>query len=88
MSNYGHIKPIECPVCGNVNDDATCLETPEQKPEPGDFTICAKCGEIMVFTDDLSTKAADLDDMLTLTPQHHEYLDGLQKFIRKERIVG
>ena len=38
--------------------------------------------------DDLSAKAADLDDMLKLTPQHHEYLDGLQKFIRKERIVG
>lgn len=38
-----------CLACGCIIDAATAVDA-NAKPSSGDFTLCLKCGHIMVFT--------------------------------------
>jgi hypothetical protein len=54
--------PRFCPVCFNILDSITGLET-ENPPEPGDFSICLKCGavlRVMMATDGLDYALSSL----------------------------
>ena len=43
-----------CTACGEILDRASCCsEDPVEMPTPGDITICAGCGHVMVFDDKL-----------------------------------
>lgn len=44
-----------CPKCGK-RFDATSSAVGEHRPKPGDVTICIKCGGILFFKDDLTTR--------------------------------
>jgi hypothetical protein len=37
-----------CPSCGDILDAATSVEG-DARPEPGDLTICFRCGHLMAF---------------------------------------
>lgn len=41
-----------CTRCGDKLDAATCVGD-DEGPTPGDITICATCGHVMAFADDL-----------------------------------
>ena len=42
--------PTLCPVCGYFFDAASPVGKGKAKPKPGDFTLCMKCGGILLFT--------------------------------------
>jgi hypothetical protein len=58
------IKPSACTSCGEEMDATTMIEEKDRKftihedvePEPGDFTICVKCGHVMGFCSDLTLR--------------------------------
>src|ERR1035437_5604555 len=41
-----------CPVCGYEMDAATRPGNHEDKPGPGDLSLCMKCGEVGAFRED------------------------------------
>jgi hypothetical protein len=49
------VPPSPCLACGKMNDMAMGT-TPDTRPSPGDFTICATCGHVMVFAADLTLR--------------------------------
>jgi Zn ribbon nucleic-acid-binding protein len=46
----------KCLACGVRMDRATNMFDGHWKPSPGDFTICLKCGHLMIFADDLRVR--------------------------------
>jgi len=54
-----------CLNCGIINDACTNLDE-DARPDPGDFTICFKCGHLMVFADDLSLRKPTDAEMLII----------------------
>lgn len=47
-----HVPESPCTACGRPMNGATCVGD-EAAPEPGDFTVCIRCGHLMVFGDQL-----------------------------------
>ena len=43
---------LKCLYCGRQTDSATGMD-PGTIPKPGDVTVCAYCGEVLVITGDL-----------------------------------
>ena len=57
------VPSMPCPKCGVSNDGATDLSNEGNKPKAGDFTICIKCGNIGIFTEDLHVRTAWTDEI-------------------------
>jgi hypothetical protein len=58
MEPYNNSYPTannRCPKCRNKLDKAFCT-TGDFKPRAGDFTLCAKCGVLLVFDDKLTLR--------------------------------
>jgi hypothetical protein len=51
-----------CSLCGRMNDSAVCASDPSETPQPGHFTICLNCGAVMVFKEDLTTRAITAEE--------------------------
>lgn len=47
--------PSSCTACGTPLDRATGVDT-DDNPNPGDVTICFRCGHIMAFATDLTMR--------------------------------
>jgi len=53
-----------CLRCGHTFDRASNL-TGKGRPEPGDLTLCIKCGSLLKFRDDLTVElVSDMDGEL------------------------
>ncbi len=74
-----------CPSCGYKIEEATFIGKKTKKPKPGDFSLCFKCGEILCFKPDLTVRAAELNDLVNLSPENSAMLDRAQKAIRTFR---
>lgn len=49
-----------CPYCGKVNE----VHVGEHgAPKPGDVSLCWTCGQPGIYTDDLSTRKPDEDEL-------------------------
>lgn len=57
----------------------------ELRAKPGDMAVCFKCGEILVFTDDLGLRQSDLNDMAKIAPFERENLGRAQRLVRRDR---
>lgn len=68
-------------------DAAAGMSKPDIHPRPGDFSLCGKCGEILVFSDNLTQRAADLNDLLTLGQNEGHQLTVVQQVIRQHRFI-
>lgn len=55
LGTQNEVPASRCPACGQINDMATSVGA-DAKPEPGDATICIRCGHIAVFADDLALR--------------------------------
>lgn len=80
-----------CPTCGYELDAATNLVSIYDRsttPNKGDFSLCFKCGEILVFAEDLSLHLATLDELMAADSTNHSQLSHIQQKIRKERPLG
>ncbi len=53
-----------CPYCGKFGGSAAGdAENPE--PSPGDIVLCLRCGEILVFADDLTVRSPTTEELLS-----------------------
>jgi hypothetical protein len=76
------VKPHPCDGCGKVLDGATIVMA-ENSPKPGDLTVCAYCGLIACYTDDLQTRPATGADLLKLDPGPRATLERIAEALRK-----
>lgn len=63
VSSY-RVEPITCPRCLTRMDGLTHIGGSMALPDPGDFTICAYCGTMLVYADDLSVREATGDEQV------------------------
>lgn len=79
---------VNCPVCGHIFDSATLAGKGDQRPGPGDYSMCIECGEVLRFDDNMVERRADLNDMLELQkdPQLLREFDIAQKLLREHRM--
>ncbi len=80
-NNLGIVARSECPVCHYVFDCASAMRG-NATPQLGDLSLCIECGELLVFTADLSVRLADLNDALKLDKQSNQDVDRAQRLIR------
>lgn len=75
-----------CPTCGVLLNKATPVGH-EQRPGPGDVTICFQCGEILLYGENLELKIPDLNDWNNLRQCPKEFLHALeaQRMVRAQR---
>lgn len=52
-----------CPGCGHHNDAASHFFDENQRPKPGDTSLCLRCGHVMIFADDLTMRAPTEQEM-------------------------
>ena len=58
-----HIIPLsKCPFCGNKKLDLAAPVTKDEAPVPGDFTVCFKCGGLLLFDLDLQLRKPTEDE--------------------------
>jgi len=48
------LEPSPCPYCSYVCDSASSLNEGNEKPKPGDYTVCLKCTHFLTFDTDLN----------------------------------
>ncbi len=48
-------KSTNCPTCHVKIDVATAIDD-DVTPVPGNYTLCAECGDVLVFTDDMGVR--------------------------------
>jgi hypothetical protein len=58
-----HIPVSHCLDCGEQLDAATHIGGDQHKPDPGDVSICVRCGHIMAFADDLTLRRLTDEEM-------------------------
>ena len=77
------IPDFPCPTCGRTLAKCLTRDADPTPPQPGEFTLCGCCGEILIFQDKLSLRPATLNDLVKLTPFEHDYLASLQFAVRQ-----
>jgi hypothetical protein len=88
LGHDGQTLPVNvCPTCGYEMEAATSLKDKSDRPEPGSFTLCLKCGEIFVFTDALTLRLVELNDLVGVDKETGDLLTLAQRIIRRERFV-
>jgi len=66
-------------------DAAFCHYDKSARPKPGDISLCMKCGEPQVYTEQLTLRPAELNDLLALDAEANRELTKAQKLIRRLR---
>ena len=59
------VPKMKCPTCGKINDLATCIEDNRGdggKPQQGDMSLCFSCGELFVFTPELTLRKSTQEE--------------------------
>jgi len=71
------ISASACLACHRLLDAATSIED-NDRPKPGDVTVCWDCGHIMFFADDLSLRNP--------TDQEMYYIAGDKRILAVQRL--
>lgn len=82
---YGNpLPPSKCPVCGKTVDAATPFIKGQEKarPRPGDVTVCVGCGEICAYTDEMTLRRAELNDLMKMPESDREMIGKVQDMIK------
>ena len=84
-NNEPHTHEIDhtpCPYCGHNRRCATGLDG-QRRPKAGDYTVCAKCGSVSVFDEQLMLRPP--------SPQQTQYLienpQMLQRIMHASRVI-
>lgn len=72
----------QCPYCETKLDAATDLETVVM-PKPGDISICIKCAQLLIFTDDLTLRKPIPADEIVITDQIRLYQQAVRAIDRR-----
>jgi hypothetical protein len=68
-----------CLHCGTTLNAVTSIE-PDKRPEPGDITVCLRCGHIMAFATDLTLRA--------LTDEEMYKIAGDERMLQVQRMLA
>jgi C4-type Zn-finger protein len=85
---YPIMPSYDCPVCQYHMDAVTATVAVPRAPGPDDITICAKCGEFLIFDQDMKVRSMDLHDMLKVSPEGQAQMSMMQALIREQRPLG
>ena len=77
-TNFGVVKPCLCPQCGSHLNAASDVEGCNATPVPGDVSICLHCATVLIFNAQLSLRPAELDDLVSLSPEEHAFIEHAQ----------
>ena len=75
-----------CEVCGYKFDCA--MGTGSQRPRPGDYSVCLKCGEIYTYQPDMTMRVPTLMELMELDAETSRQLELVQTKIREQRLLG
>lgn len=78
---------MKCPTCQHPMDAATRM-LGQERPRPGDLSVCLKCAEVLVFQPDMSMRLALLNDLIDLPKSEARALDKARALIRRTRPLG
>lgn len=85
ISDTNHrIKVRLCLCCGDMLDCATQIvkeDRVDEEPTPGDYSVCLKCGYVMVFDEALNYRHPT--ERERLSAERDPYIANLQKLRRK-----
>ena len=76
----------KCPTCGKVLDAATAAADgqtpPDAMPEPGNYTVCLGCGEILIFDRRMRAARPTPADWITTPVDVQQALRRVQAAVR------
>jgi hypothetical protein len=72
-----------CFRCGYAFDTVSTLLPGTPRPEEGDLSLCASCGELLAFDAHLRTRPSTCDDTAGLGPDQIRNIALAQSFIRQ-----
>lgn len=73
-----------CPACGYQVDAASSLEG-DDRPGPGDISLCLRCAAILEFGADLRPVAASAETLASLVPEHRALIGRARVAILVQR---
>lgn len=73
-----------CPGCGAKLDAATSTDG-DYDPKPGSVSICAYCGSIAIFEDDMSLRPLTQEEIDELPDDAREQILSISEFIKHKR---
>lgn len=76
-----------CPTCEYEVDAAMCIGGTDVRPSVGDITLCLKCGEILIFDEDMKVRLPLVVELMNLPPHTEHTLTIAQETIRRERPI-
>lgn len=75
-----------CPTCAAELDCSSPVGEPHPRPpRPGDLSMCAYCGEILVYDDHTRLRSAELNDLLKLPDDMRDTIYAAQELIHERR---
>ena len=81
------IPEAECPVCRYRVDVARIVEGKQFKANPGDMSLCARYGELLVFEPDMTLRIPTLTELIELPAEASRLIDKVQYEIRSARMI-
>ena len=72
-----------CPYCFHRLDSATSFDT-EESPQPGDFTVCISCANILRYGEGMSLHASSLMEIPAHSRMEFAKMVGLCKMFPKK----
>lgn len=73
-----------CPQCDRILDSETSFNT-EEKPSPGDNTVCLYCLSVLRFDEHLKLKLLSVDELFALPDKEKAQLNEVLKIILKQK---
>lgn len=55
-----------CPLCGYMMNAAATIGEDSSKPQPGDYSLCLKCGAVLIFDTTLDPRMPTQDELIKL----------------------
>lgn len=72
MTDFKIKEDLLCPSCGYKLEIHTGLQSKDDIPSLGDFTICLSCGDILRFDSETKISVATQKDLNELQPEDHK----------------
>jgi hypothetical protein len=83
MRKVHRVAKTHCPVCRYHVSVTTGLGH-DEKPIPGDVTLCINCASVLVFTDNLAVREPSLVELESLTPEQHHDISLFRNILKRE----
>lgn len=84
-----NMPPSRCPICQTQLDHAMPVAGVVASPEPGDATVCAKCGAMLKYGEGLGLEVLSDEELEKCEPSMKKVLlEAHQFFKNKARFRG